>query len=78
MAQKLQPYWRLLGFYGITIITLLGYPIIAWLAIKHPEINTDALEYLYTVNIGSWLACAGIRQWEKVSEIKKTPSRGTK
>ena len=58
-------WWRQVGFWGLTIMMILGFPLIAFVVIAYPEGDTSAMVTAYGTTLAAWTACAGIRQWGK-------------
>lgn len=58
-------WWRQVGFWGLTVMIIAGFPVIGIAVVFFPESDTSALVTAHGTNLAAWTACAGIRQWGK-------------
>ena len=59
-------WWRQVGFWGITLNTIAGFPLIACIVLFTDKDPTPVIIAFGSI-LTAWLACAGIRQWGKNS-----------
>lgn len=58
-------WWRQVGFWGLTINTVLGFPVLVGALMWFPEGDWGVLAATYTSLLTAWCLAAGIRQWGK-------------
>ena len=56
-------WWRQVGFWGLTLNAVLGFPAMVSLLVLDVELG--ALAGAYASILAAWTAAAGIRQWGK-------------
>lgn len=58
-------WWRQVGFWGLTINAVLGFPILVLALWFAPETDWGIMTAIYPTILAAWCAAAGIRQWGK-------------
>lgn len=58
-------WWRQVGFWGLTINAIVGFPLIAFAVIFRTETDVTPIVIAFGSVLTAWLGCAGIRQWGK-------------
>lgn len=58
-------WWRQIGFWGLTVNMILGFPTILGALWFAPNTNWDPLITIYPTILAAWCTAAGIRQWGK-------------
>jgi len=68
-------WWRQVGFWGLTLMVITGFPLIAHTVIRYPEVDPTPIVISFGSILTAWLGCAGIRQWGK-NNGAESPSDG--
>lgn len=63
--------WRKVGFWGLTINMIVGFPALSFIALFTNASNISIILDTYIYLLTGWLAAAGIRQFEKLSFLKQ-------
>lgn len=58
-------WWRQVGFWGLTVNAVLGFPILLLALWFKPETDWGIMTAIYPTILAAWCAAAGIRQWGK-------------
>lgn len=58
-------WWRQVGFWGLTLNAVLGFPAMIALLLLDGETELGVLSGAYATILAAWTAAAGIRQWGK-------------
>ncbi len=59
-------WWRPVGFWGLTLGTISGFPAVVVLAILTPDSPAiGTVSSAYGTLLLAWVAAAGVRQWGK-------------
>ena len=66
-------WWRQVGFWGITINAVLGFPALLLISFITPDSNLHYVSSAYPAVLATWAAAAGIRQWGKNKNAEQSP-----
>ena len=58
-------WWRQVGFWGLTINAVLGFPAMVALLVLDAGVELGTLAGAYASILAAWTAAAGVRQWGK-------------
>lgn len=68
-------WWRQVGFWGLTLNAVLGFPAMVALLLLDGETEMGVLSGAYAAILAAWTAAAGIRQWGKNRDAEEQTSR---
>ena len=57
--------WRPVGYWGLTLATVIGFPLMVVQGVIFPDANLAASAQVYPYVLAAWCGAAGIRQWGK-------------
>lgn len=57
--------WRPVGYWGLTLSTVLGFPVLLLAPIVFPGADLQAASQALPYVLVAWCGAAGIRQWGK-------------
>lgn len=74
-------WWRQVGFWGLTVNMIVGFPVIAAVVVARPETDVSSIVVAFGSILTAWVAAAGIRQWGKntgseIPQVETAPSDG--
>ena len=57
--------WRPVGYWGLTLATVIGFPLMVVQGVIFPVADLTAAAQVYPYVLAAWCGAAGIRQWGK-------------
>ena len=66
-------WWRQVGFWGLTLNAVLGFPAMVVLLLVDATTELGVLSGAYAAILAAWTAAAGIREWGKARAEEAEP-----